>query len=178
METFKDGILKISVRSLVEFVLRSGDIDNRTFSGTDVNAMQEGARLHIKIQGKMGGNYHAEVPLRMEFPFDDFTIMVEGRADGIIDGDDEKSATIDEIKCVYTDLLFIEEPRLLHKAQAMCYGYFYGVQNNLETVNIQLTGDGNRATVTVYPNFNSNNLTLTGRLVPYDQSNVFQGQTI
>ena len=46
------------------------------------------------------------------------------------------------------------------------------------TVNIQLIGDGNRATVTVYPNFNSNNLTLTGRLVPYDQSNVFQGQTI
>lgn len=139
METFKDGILKISVRNLVEFVLRSGDIDNRTFSGTDVNAMQEGARLHRKIQGKMGGSYHAEVPLRMEFPFDDFTIMVEGRADGIIDGDDEKSATIDEIKCVYTDLLFIEEPRSIHKAQAMCYGYFYGVQNDLETVNIQLT---------------------------------------
>jgi len=46
------------------------------------------------------------------------------------------------------------------------------------TVNIQLVGDGNRATVTIYPNFNSNNLTLTGRLVPYDQSNVFQGQTI
>ena len=139
METFKDGILKISVRNLVEFVLRSGDIDNRTFSGTDVNAMQEGARLHRKIQGKMGGNYHAEVPLRMEFPYDDFTIMIEGRADGIIDGDDEVSATIDEIKCVYTDLIFIEEPKLLHKAQAMCYGCFYGIQNDLETINIQLT---------------------------------------
>ena len=129
METFKDGILKISVRNLVEFVLRSGDIDNRTFTGKDVNAMQEGARLHRKIQGKMGGNYHAEVPLRMEFPYDDFTIMIEGRADGIIDGDDEVSATIDEIKCVYTDLIFIEEPKLLHKAQAMCYGCFYGIQN-------------------------------------------------
>lgn len=139
METFKDGILKISVRNLVEFVLRNGDIDNRTFSGTDINAMQEGARLHRKIQGKMGGNYHAEVPLRMEFPYDDFTIVVEGRADGIIDGDDEVSATIDEIKCVYTDLIFIEEPRLLHKAQAMCYGYFYGTQNELETIDIQLT---------------------------------------
>ena len=46
------------------------------------------------------------------------------------------------------------------------------------TVNIQLTGDGNRATVTIYPNFNSNNLTMTGVLVPYEQSNVFQGQTI
>jgi len=45
------------------------------------------------------------------------------------------------------------------------------------TVNIQLTGDGNRATVTIYPNFNSNNLTMTGRLVPYEESNVFQGQT-
>lgn len=46
------------------------------------------------------------------------------------------------------------------------------------TVNIQLSGDGNRATVTIYPNFNSNNLTMTGRLVPYDQSDVFQGQSI
>ncbi len=46
------------------------------------------------------------------------------------------------------------------------------------TVNIQLTGNGNRATVTIYPNFNSNNLTMTGVLVPYEQSNVFQGQTI
>ena len=46
------------------------------------------------------------------------------------------------------------------------------------TVNIQLTGDGNRATVTIYPNFNSNNLTMTGKLVPYNESNVFQGNTI
>ena len=46
------------------------------------------------------------------------------------------------------------------------------------TVNIQLIGDGNRATVTIYPNFSNNNLTLTGVLVPYDQSNVFQGQSI
>lgn len=146
METFKDGKLKISVRNLVEFVLRSGDIDNRQVAGGDKDAMQEGTRLHKKIQGKMGGNYHAEVPLRMEFPFDNYTIVVEGRADGIIDGeyaDDAnpmgKSATIDEIKCVYRELLFIEEPVMVHKAQAMCYGYIYGVQNALETINIQMT---------------------------------------
>lgn len=46
------------------------------------------------------------------------------------------------------------------------------------TVNVQLTGDSNRATVTIYPNFNNNNITLTGNLVPYSSSNVFQGQTI
>lgn len=45
------------------------------------------------------------------------------------------------------------------------------------TVNIQLTGDGNRATVTIYPNFNSNNLTMTGTLVPYNESQIFQGRT-
>lgn len=46
------------------------------------------------------------------------------------------------------------------------------------TVNVQLTGDSNRSTVTIYPNFNNNNITLTGNLVPYNSSNVFQGQTI
>ena len=45
------------------------------------------------------------------------------------------------------------------------------------TVNVQLLGDGNRATVTIYPNFNNNNLTMTGTVVPYSQSDVFQGQT-
>lgn len=45
------------------------------------------------------------------------------------------------------------------------------------TVNIQLLGNGNRATVTVYPNFNNNNLTMTGVVVPYSESDVFQGQT-
>ena len=45
------------------------------------------------------------------------------------------------------------------------------------SVNIQLSGNGNMATVTIYPNFNGNNLTMTGKVVPYDQSDVFQGQT-
>ena len=57
--------------------------------------------------------------------------------------------------------------------------YNFSVQGMMvsATVNIQLLGDGNRATVTIYPNFNNNNLTMTGTLVPYSQSDVFQGQT-
>lgn len=46
------------------------------------------------------------------------------------------------------------------------------------SVNIQMIPGSNRVTVTIYPNFNSNNLTMTGLLVPYEQSNIFQGQTI
>lgn len=46
------------------------------------------------------------------------------------------------------------------------------------TVNIQLTPGDNRATVTIYPNFNSRILTMTGKLVPYNDSDIFQGSTI
>ena len=43
--------IRISVRNLVEFILRSGDIDNRKGGIADKEAMQLGSRLHRKIQG-------------------------------------------------------------------------------------------------------------------------------
>ena len=52
--------ISISVRELVEFAERSGDIDNRT-ARTDPDAMQEGARLHRKIQKEQGSGYSSEV---------------------------------------------------------------------------------------------------------------------
>ena len=42
---------------------------------------------------------------------------------------------------------------------------------------ISLTNGGNKAMVTVYPNFNSNTLTLNGNLIPLDQSSVFKGRS-
>ena len=44
------GIIKISVRNLVEFILREGDIDNRHGKSVSPEAMQEGSRIHRKIQ--------------------------------------------------------------------------------------------------------------------------------
>lgn len=40
------GIIRISVRNLVEFVMRSGDIDNRRTSAAEKDAMQAGSRMH------------------------------------------------------------------------------------------------------------------------------------
>ena len=57
--------VELSVRDLVEFAERSGDIDNRT-AHTDPDAMQEGARLHRKIQKEQGTGYSAEVTLKFE----------------------------------------------------------------------------------------------------------------
>lgn len=75
--------MRISVRNLVEFILRSGDIDNRRGGPLDKDAMQEGSRIHRKIQGRMGSNYKAEVPLSVDIAGDGYVLTVEGRADGI-----------------------------------------------------------------------------------------------
>ena len=45
---------RISVRSLVEFLLHSGDIDGGKGGMADKEAMQLGSRIHRKIQGSMG----------------------------------------------------------------------------------------------------------------------------
>ena len=131
--------VRISVRALVEFVLRSGDIDNRRSGAAQKDAMAAGTRIHKKIQKRMGGNYRAEVPLKYAAldEEEDIELLVEGRADGIFEEDG--IVTIDEIKGVYMDLERLTEPVAVHMAQAMCYGYFYCCDRNLDGVRIQLT---------------------------------------
>ena len=102
------GEVRISVRNLVEFILRSGDIDDRR-QGSPENAMQEGSRIHRMIQRRMGAEYQAEVALKYTHPTENYVIIVEGRADGIIEQNGE--TTIDEIKGTYRDLAKLKAPR-------------------------------------------------------------------
>lgn len=131
---------RVSVRNLVEFILRHGDLDN-ALAYSDPDAMQEGTRLHKKIQKSMGSDYAAEVPLSMvsniEYDGELFEITVEGRADGVISN--ENGIIIDEIKCMYMDLKQLKEMRLLHRAQAMCYASQYAIQYEHDKIGIQLT---------------------------------------
>ena len=76
-------VIKISVRNLVEFILREGDIDNRIGRGASTEAMQEGSRIHRKIQRRQGSDYHAEVPLKLVLTEKNYDLVIEGRADGI-----------------------------------------------------------------------------------------------
>lgn len=131
--------IKVSVRNLVEFILRSGDIDNRRAVVAD-NAMAEGSRIHRMIQRRMGADYHAEVVLRYAYEEEKCTIIVEGRADGIIiDSKDETNVTVDEIKGTYRDLWKMKEPVGVHLAQAKCYAFIYASQNNLEKIKVRMT---------------------------------------
>lgn len=129
--------IRISVRNLVEFVLRSGDIDHRNTGGDSVTAMQEGTRIHRKIQKQMGTSYHAEVPLKFLITYEDYELGIEGRADGIIYEAD--GFCIDEIKGVFLNLDDMSDPILVHLAQAKCYAYIFASQNQLDTIDVQMT---------------------------------------
>ncbi|MEG1140628.1 MAG: ATP-dependent DNA helicase [Lachnospiraceae bacterium] len=129
-------IIRISVRNLVEFILRSGDIDDRGL-GNSKDAMQEGSKMHRRIQRAQGNDYLAEVPLRYQVLEEGYTILLEGRADGIISND--SGVTIDEIKGIYMDPVAMEEPFSLHLAQAKCYGVIYLLQHELTGIKIQMT---------------------------------------
>ena len=152
--------LHTSVRNLVEFILRGGDIDNR--SGRMItDAMMEGSKIHRKIQRSMGENYQAEVPLALAIEAEEYMLVIEGRADGIAYGEfpnqnsekeaytqdtfldrtgkSEEMVYIDEIKGVYRNVATMEAPVYVHKAQAMCYAYIYALQNHLDQIGVQMT---------------------------------------
>lgn len=126
---------KISVRHLVEFVLRQGDIDNRRTSN---HTAQEGARIHRKLQKEAGENYQSEVFLKTEYRLGDDRLQIEGRADGLfLDGE---IWTIDEIKTSAPAFEELEKgQKEVFFAQGMVYAYIYALQEELVEINVQLT---------------------------------------
>lgn len=129
--------VRISVRNLVEFILRSGDLDNSSGTSGDKEAMLKGGRLHRKIQRSMKGDYQAEVSLKKESEYDDVVIQVEGRADGIFTEDG--AVYIDEIKGTYGNVQAMDMPIPVHRAQAMCYGMIWGEKEGISEIHIQMT---------------------------------------
>ena len=130
-------VIRISVRNLVEFILREGDIDNRTGGGQDPENMQMGSRIHRKIQRQMGSDYQAEVPLKTEIVCDGFTLKIEGRADGLIHT--KEQVMVDEIKGVLRELDRVQEPAGIHLAQAKCYASMVAEQEEVDEIGVQMT---------------------------------------
>ena len=129
-------VIRISVRNLVEFILRNGDLESGGTVG-DKEAMLKGSRLHRKIQKQMGSHYQAEVSLKKDTEYEDLILRVEGRADGIFTQNEK--ICIDEIKGVYKNLELLAEPVLVHRAQALCYAWIYLDDHGLEEIDVQMT---------------------------------------
>lgn len=126
--------IELSVHELVDFVLRKGDIDSRSFNSM---TMQEGTRIHNIYQSKQGSNYLKEYPLKGIFSYEDSLVYLSGRSDGIIL---EAVPIIEEIKSTNCDLnSFIKENEEWHLGQAICYGYLYAIEKGLDKVKIRLT---------------------------------------
>ena len=126
--------LELSVHQLVDFVLRRGSLDTRTFNSM---TMQEGTKIHNIYQLKQGSNYIKEYPLSGFFQYEDNLIRLSGRADGIIL---DEVPIIEEIKSTNTDLdKFYNENEEWHLGQAICYAYLYSREKKLNNIAVRLT---------------------------------------
>ena len=127
-------LLETGVREMCETVVPSGSIDLRR------NAFRvvESVRLHSLLQKKAGPVYASEVPLKYVFEFDDITLVLNGRADGILQT--EKGYIVDEIKCVNVPVKTLTEDICrTHLAQVMCYAFMYAKEKGLDEISVRLT---------------------------------------
>ena len=130
-----DTLLRISVRELVAFVLRSGDLGSAFIS---VSRAVAGTRGHQFVQDRRPPEYRAEVTVRHRVSEEgsDLSLEITGRVDGVLcDGDD---LLVEEIKTTYGAL----EGRAdndHHWAQAKIYAHILAEELNPTRVEVQLT---------------------------------------
>jgi len=132
----------VSVRHLVEFILRSGSINSGFFISS--KRALEGTRIHQRIQRERkkeaeesGAVYKKELQLRTEYIYKDICFCIEGRVDGIFILNN--SVTIEEIKSTLLPLSQIDKDvDHWHWAQAKCYAFIYALQQNLNEISCAL----------------------------------------
>ncbi|KRN94916.1 ATP-dependent DNA helicase [Pediococcus stilesii] len=125
---------KIGIRQLVEFILRTGDLNAAVNSQ---NTALEGARIHRKLQKQRGEDYEKEYYIKRTVDMDDEQFTIEGRADGVVIGDE---LFIEEIKT--SDPTFdelSENTKTLYWSQAKVYGAILTQDLDFDRVTIQLT---------------------------------------
>lgn len=131
-----NNMIKISVRTLVEYVFRRGSIESGFRTST---SLTQGTKIHQKIQETYQVADQKEVFLKTDISYENLTFEVEGRCDGLLTSEDG-SLTIDEIKSTSQPLGNIsKETYPVHWAQAFFYAYIYAKDNERSEMNIQLT---------------------------------------
>ena len=128
-------VLRLAVRSLVELVLRSGDLRLDYFGA--VRAV-EGIRMHRLIQSQRPEDYQAEVPVHLTVAAERFELALGGRIDGLFVRD--RLTVIEEIKTTHRPLDDIpDDADPVHWGQAQCYAYMWACQESLKRTAVQLT---------------------------------------
>ena len=125
----------VSVRSLVEHLLRSGDLHFDLFGSAGA---ADGIRAHQQIQRSRPKGYQAEVAVQLEVEHTDLKLCVTGRIDGVLV--EQGRTVIEEIKTTRRSLEDLTQtPNPLHWGQAQCYAYMWAVRENIPSVAVRLT---------------------------------------
>jgi len=126
-------VYTISVRDLVAFVLRRGDLGGeRQFVGSDRALL--GIRGHQKIQRSRPAGYQTEIAVEHSVDGGEFALQIRGRIDGLLVTADE--VLLEEIKTVQGKWDHVADP--LHWAQAKFYGFIHALKQDLKELVVQL----------------------------------------
>lgn len=130
-------LIRVSVRALVEHLLRQGDLMS-AFDLSSRTTGYNGLRAHQKIQKSRPDSYHSEVPVFYRIDNESLTLDIQGRIDGVYR--QNGSVVIEEIKTTRRDLdNFITEQNPLHWAQIKTYAAIYSIENDIDNIQAQLT---------------------------------------
>ncbi len=124
----------VSVRRLVEFVLREGDLSSGERAPRKIRARQ-GSDGHRKLQKSRPADYQTEVAISCDVSAERFVLRILGRIDGMWKR--AEGPLLEEIKTVKSS--WNREPGLLHWAQLKVYGSVVCQQQQLTEIDLQLT---------------------------------------
>lgn len=127
-------VICVSVRELVEFICRTGDLGGRGEFVGPARALA-GVRGHQRVQKARPAGYAKEVTLAHRVAANDFTLQIQGRIDGLLHTGE--SIWLEEIKTV--DGAWDRNPNPLHWAQSKIYAFIYAHQKDLPALEVRLT---------------------------------------
>ena len=127
----------IGIRQMVEFVLRSGDL-NPASTGSQNTAL-EGSRIHRKLQKEWQQTTKKEVYLKTNFTAGSEEWLLHGRADAL---HLTENKTYDEVREIKTSALAFEElsenTLTLYFGQAQVYAYILMEENKIDHLTLSL----------------------------------------
>ena len=128
---------QVSVRRLVEFTHRTGDLHSPTEGRWIPRKLRawEGSRAHRKLQKSRPDQYEPEVTLEHTVSTGELTLQIAGRIDGIWRCDD--GTLLEEIKSVTSRWDYTADP--LHWAQIKIYAWMFCLKEPHEELELQLS---------------------------------------
>lgn len=124
-----------SVHDIVDFVLRTGDLDNRIFNRA---TMQTGTDMHRRYQQQITiPGYHRELLVEGDFTYLNLHFHIIGKADGLYEKGE--MVIVEELKTAIADLpSFHKQHETWHLIQGLFYGYMYAIAQGKTQIKVKL----------------------------------------